>query len=104
MSRRRRGRAVPPTDAAVVPSAQGTIRVNIAKLEIPDLRILARFRQLDGASPEEQFDVIVEALPMLERVVVGGLAGRPIEQLGAIMEAVTRAMNARSNPGNSGRG
>lgn len=118
MSRRRRGRTVPPAPiespperpvtprgpqppSGAVPAPSGpTIRVNISKMEIPDLVVLARFAKLSSLDEDAQLQAVADAIPMLERVVVGGLAGRSIDQLGAVMQAVNDTMTGRANRGN----
>lgn len=98
MSRRRHtGRPVPPPPPAN-DSHGATIRVNLAGMQIGDLVTLVTFSQLQHASEAEQVAALVEAIPLLDRIVVGGVSGRPLSDLQPVMAAVNGAMNRSSDP------
>lgn len=99
MSRRRRGRSVPPADA-VLPGQHGPhVVVNLAQLTIGDIALFGRLSAVAGDDAAAAA-LMPEIAAMLDRLVVGGASHRPADQLGAILNQVTAAVNRTSNPGN----
>lgn len=107
MSRRRyRGRQAP--DAAPVQTQPGQpaayrfsrpVQVDASKLEIPDMKLFAMAPQLaqDDAAAQTALPAMID---LLERVVVGGLAGRPITEFWPLVGEVTRQLKQVGNPKN----
>lgn len=105
MSRRRRhtpAPAMPGVAAAApqIPPLSRPITVDPGQLEIPDLPMLMKLQQLDGKDEAAVQTAIVEAVPMLTRLVVGGLAGFKIPELPAVIVEVFSQIGKASNPGN----
>jgi hypothetical protein len=87
------------TEADSAP-ALPAIHVDIQQLDILDLPLLARMETAGELGASEQNALLMEAIPILDRLVVGGLKGYKIGQLAAVMAAVTGAIAEASNPGN----
>lgn len=100
-NRRRPGRfvsgAAPAQPAAAAFSRP--VQIDVSKLEIPDMKLFALAPQL--AQNDEAAQAALPALiDMLERIVVGGLAGRPITEFWPLVSEVTRLIQAAGNPKN----
>jgi hypothetical protein len=86
----------PKTPAPTAPEAQ----VDMAQLQIGDLLIFARLATLGSGDEAAATAAMAMAIPMLDRLVVGGVSHRPLAELGPMMEAVAAAMKEVGNPGN----
>lgn len=79
----------------------GDIRVQIdrTQMQIGDIMFFARMREVDvnNLSEAEQQDMLFRMLPIFERIVVGGVAHYPIDQIPQVVAAVTAAMNHAGN-------
>lgn len=72
--------------------------VDLTKMEIPDLKIFASLSTLkDDAAA---FAALPGIIDMLDRVVIGGTAGRPTTELRPLIAEVIRQMSAAGNPKN----
>jgi len=83
-------------------SENGEIRVDIDKLTLDDLPLLALF---DDKSPDGQVELahrIGDVLQMLDRCVIGGVIGKgyPLRTLGDIMAQISSEMQKAQNPKN----
>lgn len=93
----------------VMPQMLVAIEVDAGRVEIGDLKVLALFEALPPNATDEEIAQrkrdLVKNMPamvdFLERVVVGGIKGIPLTQLGEVMTAVNAAM-ARAMEGKSG--
>jgi hypothetical protein len=104
MSRRRRhpvAAAAPViAPAPTLPALSRPIQVDTSQLEIPDLPLLMKLQTLDTKDQAQIQAAIVGMVPMLERLVVGGLAGFKIAELPAVVVEVFQQIGRASNPGN----
>ncbi len=106
MSRRRRrpGAAAPAPSVqaaqAAVPALPRPIKVDPSRLEIPDISLMVRMQNAEQKSEAELQQLVFEMAPMLERLVVGGLAGFRIEHMPAVVTEVFAQLKGASNPGN----
>lgn len=100
MPRPRKSIAPAAPAEATPPAVVAPIQIDNSRLQIGDLLTFQRLASLKDASPETQNAVLVEALPMLDRLVVGGIAHRPLADLPAVMEGVAAAFKQAGNPGN----
>jgi hypothetical protein len=89
-----------PVAAASTPALSRPITVDPAQLEIPDLPLLMRLQSLEGKGEAAIQAAIVELVPMLERLVVGGLGGFKIGELPAVVVEVFAQLGKATNPGN----
>lgn len=106
MSRRRRGPR-PPQAAQVAPAAtpqisplSRPITIDQDQLEIPDLPLLWKLQALDPNDQAAVQAAVVEMVPMLCRLVVGGLSGFKVSELPAVVVEVFRQIGQASNPKN----
>ena len=91
-------KAAEPAAPAALPRS---IVVDVAQLEIPDLSLMLRMQSADQTDESQVQQLIFQAIPMLERLVVGGLAGFKVrEHLPAVIAEVFRQMGEAGNPGN----
>lgn len=99
---RHRGRPAP--QSTPTPSTGGApIVVNRAQLQIGDIALFARLSQLQGTDSATQTAMLAEAIPMLDRIVVGGVSHRPLDELPRVMQDVARQIGSAADAGNSGR-
>jgi hypothetical protein len=103
---RRRSRGRPAPDAAPVQPGQQPaysfsrpVQIDLSKLEIPDMKLFALAPQLaqDEAAAQAALPALID---LLERVVVGGLRGRPITEFWPLLGEVTRQLQQAGNPKN----
>lgn len=95
-----RGRTPKPAPVAAAAAPVSDIQIDQSKLTIGDLITFQRMASLKDATPEAQNAALMAALPMLDRLVVGGIADRPIGDLPKVMEGVAKAFSQAGNPGN----
>lgn len=114
MSRRRNRRT---TDFLPGPSGQPQppapqfsrpVKIDLSKMDLRDLKTMAHatsFAQAARANPNSVVEadilpLIPELIDMLERVIADGIAGRPPQELWALVGEVNRQMVASGNPKN----
>ena len=69
------------------------IKVDASRLEIPDIGLFQRLEAMaDVADENEQRRLVMEMAPMLDRLVVGGLAGFRLHHMAAVITEVTRQL------------
>jgi len=88
--------AITATPATVVLSAP--IVVDRSRLTLGDMLTFSKLSTLGQADAAAQNAAMIEILPVLDRLVVGGILGRPATELTAIMEAVGQQLNETANP------
>jgi hypothetical protein len=64
------------------------VRIDTSKLQIGDLLVFTRLSTLSSADEAASAAALAEAIPMLDRLVVGGISHRPLSELSAVMQAV----------------
>jgi len=96
----------PPTDVPAQrptpadPPAGPAIRVDLDQMEILDLLLFTRLGAASDVPASEQNALIMEAIPMLDRLVVGGVKGYKLSQLGYVISAVSTAIQEASKAKN----
>lgn len=80
--------------------ARPPIRVDLSNMELLDIPLLGEFDNADALSPAEQFSLVQRAIPMFDRLVVGGLKGYKFDQLRPVVEAIGNALRERSDSKN----
>lgn len=75
------------------------VRVDRTKFEISDLKVFALAPQMAQDEATAQA-AIPQLIDMLERVVVGGLSGRPATEFWPLVQEVGRQLNGTGNPKN----
>lgn len=105
MSRRNRGPRPQQTQHNPSPHQQlsAPVVVQVSKLTIGDIKVFAALAQQakDGkAGSAEALLALPGAIDMLDRVVVGGVSHRPINEMWPIIAEVNRQMKQAGNPGN----
>ena len=108
MSRRRRprpaeasgGGAAPAAAPPKLPALSRPITVDPSQLEISDIPLMLKLQSADGRSEAELEQLIFEMVPMLERLVVGGLGGFKLSELAAVIQEVFSQLKQAGNPGN----
>src|SRR5262245_34692676 len=106
MSRRRRRHppsapaAQPAAAAPEAPTLPRLITIDPSRLEIPDISMMLRLQSAEGRSEDEVQQLVFEAIPMFERLVVGGLAGFRLEHLPAVLTEIFAQLKAIGDPGN----
>lgn len=76
------------------------IEIDSSLLRIGDLRLFLRLASLKNAPAAEQQAALIDALPVFDRLVVGGIDAYPLSQLPQALEAVADAISKAGNPGN----
>jgi hypothetical protein len=93
-----------PAPKAVEPAQLALPRpivVDVTRLEIPDLSLMLRMQAVDQSDEAAVQALVFQAIPMIERLVVGGLAGFKVqEHLPAVIVEVFRQISGAGNPGN----
>lgn len=92
------GRKAPARKAPAAVSPIAPIVVDMTKITIGDFRTFGRLTSLKDDT--EAFMMMPEAIDMLDRLVVGGVAHLPGVQMPAVMAEVNRQMFAAGNPKN----
>lgn len=79
------------------------VRLDMSRLEIPDLKTFALAQS--AASDEAALTALLPSIiDMLERIVVGGLGGRPSTEFWPLVEEVGKQLQSQGNPKNSTAG
>jgi hypothetical protein len=88
--------------APALPPLPRPILVDPSQLEIPDLSLMLRMQAVADSADETQAQALIfQAIPMLERLVVGGLSGFKVRaHLPAVIAEVFRQLGEAGNPGN----
>ena len=87
--------------APAVPALPRQIVVDASQMEIPDLSLMLRMQSVDQTDQAAVQALVFQAIPMLERLVIGGLAGFKVqEHLAAVIAEVSRQLGEAGNPGN----
>lgn len=100
-----KGRTAPVKNAPALPSTTPAfnIQIDTDKLEIGDLFLFTEL-QATGRSEAETQRLMFEALPMLDRITVGGIRARygrlKLDQLPALMHAITAALGGAADTKN----
>lgn len=78
------------------------IRVDIDRLTLDDLPLLALFDDKSAAGQTELAHRMGDVLAMLDRAVIGGVIGKgyPLRTLGEIMAQISSEMQKAQNPKN----
>ena len=100
LKRAQRAEAPAQHPAPADPPAGSAIRVDLSQLELLDIPLLGEFDNAETLAPAEQFSLVQRAIPMFDRLVVGGLKGYKFDQLQAVVEAVSAALRERSDAKN----
>jgi hypothetical protein len=82
--------------------SENVIRVDIDKLTLDDLPLLALFDDKSAAGQTELAHRMGDVLAMLDRAVIGGIIGKgyPLRTLGEIMAQISSEMQKAQNPKN----
>lgn len=83
-----------------VPAPVQPIRVDLSNLELLDIPLLGEFDHAESLPPADQFNLMQRAIPMFDRLVVGGLKGYKFDQLRPVVEAIGNALRERSDSKN----
>jgi hypothetical protein len=83
-----------------LPALPRPITIDTAQLEIPDISLMLRLQSAEGRPEAELQQLVFEMVPMLERLVVGGLAGFKLPDLPAVVTEVFAQLKAAGDPGN----
>ena len=75
-----------------------TVQVDRSKMLIGDIALMARLGEIKGQNVPT--DLLGPMIEMLDRVVVGGVAQRPLDDLANVMRAFGAAMQDAGNPKN----
>ena len=110
MSRRNRNRNRPPAGISLPgqtqqqnaqPTFSRPVQIDRSKLEILDMKLLLSIPQLAQSKDEAGAAAAMPALiDMLDRVVIGGLAGRPVGEFWALADEAFRQISEAGNPKN----
>lgn len=101
-NRRRPGRfasGATPAQTSQPVALSRPVQIDTTKLEILDMKMFAMAPQLaqNDAAAQAALPALID---MLDRIVVGGLAGRPIIEFWPLMNEVTRQIQQTGNPKN----
>lgn len=85
--------------APAQPILSKPVQIDPAKLEILDMKVFAMLPTLaqDEAAAQAALPQLID---LMERVVIGGLAGRPIAEFWPTVAEVGRQLGALGNPKN----
>lgn len=103
-----RGRKAPAAIEAAQPISAGasagapdlTFDVDWSKLRTPDILLFQRFARADQLPEAERNALALDAAPLLDRCIVGGMPDLEIDRYGDIITVFMLKMKARGNPGN----
>lgn len=98
------GPRTPQPSAAPQPQLSKPVQIDQSKFDMNDMALIFELPAIFKAVEADDRAVIVSAMPrlisMLERVVVGGLAGRPASEFWQTVVEVSNQISALSNPKN----
>lgn len=76
------------------------LRIDLSQLEILDLPLIARLETAGSLPNDEANKLLVAAIPMLDRLVVGGLAGLKLADFPRVIASLSGSVGEAANPGN----
>lgn len=89
-----------PKPAAPTAAPARELRVDLSQLEILDLPLIARLETAGDLANDAANALLVEAIPMLDRLIVGGLGGLKLADFPRVIAALSGNVAEASNPGN----
>lgn len=103
-----RGRKAPAAAEAAPPISAGAasgapdidFSVDWSTLRTPDVLLFQRFAHADQMPETERNALALDAAPLLDRCIVGGIPDLPIDRYGDILAVFMTKMKDRGNPGN----
>lgn len=98
MPRPRKNPAPKAPQAAKPAAPKFDLAIDWTKLEVLDLLTFSRMESAPQMSANEQNTLMISLIPMLDRLIVGGIAGYKLDQFGDLIASFAHALKERGSP------